>query len=457
MNRQAENIFEKMPIFEAVLRLGVPTIAGQIILVIYNIADTYFIGLTNSDMKLAAVTVCLPAFMFLSAISNLFGVGGGASVSRALGLQEKRRASGICSFSFWGCIAVTAVYSAAVFAFRREFIFLLGGHDHLVAAEAEKYITATVVCGGLFTSIGPFLSHMLRSEGRAVHASIGIALGGITNIILDPIFMFVLLPRGSEVLGAAIATALSNLIACIYFTLVILAIRNQHSILYFGFRAMTTDMPTIREIILTGLPACLMTLCENISYAVLDHLMALEGMVFQAAVGVAKKVNMLSHCIARGMAQGVLPMLAYCFSAEKYKRLKSVLKTSAFMSVGVAACISAVCLIFGRELIGVFINTDGLSLGYGTSFLRILCIGGPFSAFAYAMISFYQAIRESGKSLLLALCRKGILDIPLMLMLSATIRVFGIVWATPLADILCCLLAVYMYRRTFRYLNMLKR
>lgn len=213
MSEKKRKLFEDENVFSVVLKLAIPTMISQIILVIYNMADTFFIGLTESDVKLSAVTVCLPAFMFLSAIANLFGIGASATISRAIGNAKKERATAAAGFAFWGCLFVTAFYSLLAFLLRDVFVYLLGGIHADVRAEAVRYLMITVVAGGVFTSLNSMLSHLVRSEGRALRSGIGIALGGILNIVLDPLFMFVLLPPGLEVIGAAIATALSNFIA----------------------------------------------------------------------------------------------------------------------------------------------------------------------------------------------------------------------------------------------------
>ena len=316
-------------------------------------------------------------------------------------------------------------------------------------ALAIQYLRCTVVVGGLATSLNALLGHLVRSEGYATQASVGIAMGGILNIGLDPLFMFVLLPKGQEVLGAAIATALSNLIATVYF-LALMLVRRERSVLSLkpGWRMFSFGIPG--DVLATGLPACLMTLCENISYAVLDNLMSLCGTAMQAGVGVAKKVNMLAHCIVRGMAQGVLPLIAFNFAAGNLRRMKSAVTISTSISVLMATLCMAASLLLSRTLIGLFIQHGSVSVDYGAAFLRILCIGGPFSACAYAFISFFQATGEGMRSFILAILRKGILDIPLMFLLKEIIPIYGIVWATPIADVLCCVVALILFTRQMR-------
>lgn len=452
-DRAAETrIFEQYPIIRAVLALAVPTVISQIILVIYNMADTFFIGLAGSDAMITAVTVCMPAFMFLSAISNLFGVGGASVIARALGTGDAARARRTAAFALWGCIAVTALYSLGAWRFMDRFVDALGGSSPEVHANSCQYLLWTVVLGGVATSVNALLGHLVRSEGRSVQAGFGIALGGVLNIGLDPLFMFVLLPRGNEVLGAAIATSLANLIAAAYFLGLVLHTRKRSVIQLRPRAGMFADgIPA--DVLSTGLPACLMTLCENISYAVLDNLMALNGTVMQAGIGVAKKVNMLAHCMVRGMAQGVLPLIGYNYAARNYRRMRSAVGISTAVSVGLSSLCMTVSLLFSRQLIGIFIQHDTGSVDCGAAFLRILCLGGPFSACAYAFISFFQATGQSWKSFILAVLRKGVLDIPLVFLLARLMPVYGIVWATPIADCLCCAVAVILFAAFMRGLT----
>ena len=446
MKEREKTLFEDVPVLEAIFKLAVPTVVGQIILVLYNMADTFFIGLTGSDAMITAATVCMPAFMFLQAISNLFGVGGASVISRALGARDLQRAKDTASFAFWGCAALTLVYSLGAWLFAGPFVDLLGGSNPLVHDYAVEYLTFTVVIGGLATSLNALLAHLVRSEGRSLQASIGVALGGVMNIALDPLFMFVILPRGYETLGAAIATALSNVIALGYFLVVVLR-EGKRSILRLSplrlGKSIRGRIPA--DVLTTGLPACLMTLCENVSYAVLDALMAVSGTALQAGLGVAKKVNMLAHSIVRGMSQGVLPLIGYNYASGDHKRMKASITLSMALSIAMAALCMTVSLVFSRQLIGLFIPGGSESVTYGAAFLRILCLGGPFSACAYALISFFQAVGKGMRSFVLAILRKGLLDIPLMFLLNRLLPIFGVVWATPITDVICCCISIAMF------------
>lgn len=438
-------IFEKSPVNRAIMKLAIPSVMGQIILVVYNMADTFFIGLTNSDAMIAAVTICMPAFMLLSAISNLFGVGGASVISRAIGRKNKKLALQASSLAFWGCLSTTILFSLFAWLAMDPFVDLLGGINQIVHEHTRSYLLITIVFGGVTTSSSILLSHLIRSEGRSLQASLGIFIGGILNIILDPIFMFLILKPGNEVIGAAIATALSNLIATLYLIFIVFKIRSISVISLIPNRDMLR-MEILKDMLISGMPAFMMTSLENISYAVLGKLISLSGIAMQAGIGVAKKVNMLAHSIVRGMAQGVLPLISYNYGSKNYKRMKNIAKNSTIFSLIVTSCLTVINLSLSKFLIGIFIHSSSDSLYYGEKYLQILSLGAPFSAVAYQFISFFQATGHGRTSLILAFQRKGVLDIPLMFLLIRFNPIFGVVWATPLADIICCISAIVAFK-----------
>lgn len=437
-------LFEDAPVLSAILKLALPSVIGQIILVIYNMADTLFVSLTGSDVMITAVTVCMPAFMFLSAISNLFGVGGASVIARALGKNDEDRAKHTYEFAIWGCIAVTFVYCSAAYLLLDGFVDILGGSNPDVHIHAAAYLKVAVVLGGIVTAMNTLFAHLLRARGKSLLASTGVAVGGILNIGLDPLFMFVIFPAGKEALGAAAATAISNAAALLFY--IFIAIKGRKTTKLSArpdVRMFKNGIP--KDVIYVGIPACLMTLCENISYAVLDKLMSFYGIAAQTGIGVAKKINMLAHSIVRGMAQGVLPLIGYNYAAGNRVRMKSVVFLSATLSVGISILCMVPNFVFSNAFVGIFIQAESESRAFGSAFLKILCVGAPFSAFSYSVISFFQATGRGGKSLILALLRKGILDIPLMFILFRLWPAYGIVAATPAADVLCCVLAIYLF------------
>ena len=438
-----KTLFESGSIRDIMVKLALPTVLGQMITVIYNMADTFFVGMLSDDAKMTAVTVAMPCFMILSAISNLFGIGGASAISRAMGSGDRERAENEASFSFWGALVSGSIYIILVAIFVHPLVDILGGSNPIVHIYTVSYILTAVCAGGIMTVMGAFFSHLLRSEGRGFEASFGIVLGGILNIILDPIFMFFVMPEGMEVAGAAAATAISNMVSMVYFALVIFK-RRSESVISISPRKAIAGIKNQKDILSSGLPAFCMTLCENVSYAVLDSLMAGFGITVQAGVGVAKKINMLAHSIVRGMSQGMLPMIAYSYASGNRERMKKASRASSMFSVLSALICMAVSLIFADGLADIFLEAGSESAMHAARILRIFALGAPFSAFAYTSISFFQATGHGGRSLSLALMRKGILDIPLMFILVRLFGAYGAAAGTPIADGICAVAASFM-------------
>lgn len=205
-------IFEQMPVPKAVFTLAVPTVISQLIVLIYNLADTWFIGQTGDTLQVAAVTVSYPIFMLLSAFANLFGIGGGSLISRLLGSGKEDEAGKVATFSLWAAGTLILFYSLAVWAFGGQMLGILGSSTQTLGF-ARQYLFWTVVIGGLPTVLNLVLANIVRAQGKAKIASIGMSVGGILNIILDPIFIF---SFHMNVAGAALATCLSNTVSMLY-------------------------------------------------------------------------------------------------------------------------------------------------------------------------------------------------------------------------------------------------
>ena len=452
-------IFEKAPYLKAILTLALPSILAQLILVIYNMADTFFIGQASTanfyvdnglqNALVAGVTICMPLYMILSAISNLFGIGASSVMSRSMGKLDYERARNASRFAFWGCLATSIIYCSLVFIFTTPLASFLSGGNPEVMQFAETYIRITIVFCGVPTTLNTLLSHLFRAEGKSAHAMFGIMIGGLLNIILDPLFMFVIFPIEKAAMGAALATGISNIVALIYFGICYI-VMNKKLVISFKFKRKMFYNGVPKECLIIGLPAFLMTLCENVSYMILDNLMGTVSTdivitkATLAGVGAAKKINMFAHSTVRGMTQGVLPLIGYNKTSGNRHRMRRIVYISGGISVGIASICLIINLFLAPQLSSIFLH-ETESLKYSAAFLKVFSIGAPFSAIAYTIISFFQAVGKAWRSLILALLRKGILDIPLMYILNNFIPIYGIVWATPIADIICAIVAILLF------------
>ena len=335
MDRKKQ-IFETMPVPKAVASLAIPTILGQLITMIYNLADTLYIGQTGNPYMVAAISISFVLFFMLNALGNLFGIGGGSLISRLLGAKQPEKVKNVSAFSFWAGMTMTLVYVALVLSFMDPLLRLLGASDNTIG-YARDYVSWVIVAGGLPIALNMLLGHFLRSVGYAREASIGIAGGGIMNILLDPIFIFVF---HMAVKGAAIATMLSNSAATIYFLIVFMRLRGRTS-LSISPRNIRLPRAHIGQILAVGFPASVATMLACVSNSVINKLSSAYGDIPVAALGIVKRIDIIPMSVGMGLSQGMLPLVAYNYSSRNYDRMKAISRFGRWSSV----CFSAFCVI----------------------------------------------------------------------------------------------------------------
>ncbi|MCM1499305.1 MAG: MATE family efflux transporter [Clostridium sp.] len=440
----SKEIFENLPVPKAVKEMALPTIFSQIIVLIYNMADTFYLGRTNNSYMVAGASLLLPVFNICLSLAGLTGVGGGALISRLLGEGREDEAKKVSAFSFYLSIAVTAVFSIAMLVFMKPILELLGASDDTFD-YARQYAFCVIVLGGIPTVLSNVMSNLLRSVGMSKEAGFGITMGGMINIVLDPLFMFVLLPRGNEVLGVGIATLMSNCIACAYFFCAAYRIREQ-SVIRFRFRHGLPDRSSIGSIFNVGIPSAVTTLLFDIDYVVIDKLMAAYDDIALAAIGIVLKVERLPLNVGIGICQGMMPLVAYNYSAQNHERMNHIIKFS--LKVGIIVSIISIVLyeIFAGGIMRIFIP-EQQTVFLGTGFLRIRCLATPLMFMSFFTVYVFQGFGEGNKSLFLGVMRWAVFNIPMLFILNQLIGMYGIVWSQVCADILTVLLSFYVYYR----------
>lgn len=449
-NTKRTYLFETAPVPTAVLTLVVPTIISQILTIIYNFADTWFVGRTNNEAAVAAVSVAMPLFIVMTGLSNLFGIGGSSVISRSLGAKKPENARSAFSFALWGSVAAAIVYSLVIFFFGKNFVYLIGGDKN-----SEKYIVEylfwTIVVGGVPTMLSSLFGHLVRSVGKAKVSGFVMSMGAVLNIGLDPLFMFVILPKGHEVAGAAIATMLSNLLSSLVF--IIYIVRCKDDVFTLNIKDLSLKGGVVPEVLATGAPACLSTCLAMVSNIAANKLMSDYGTAAVAGLGIAKKSNTLAFNINMGLTQGVLPLVGYSFAAKNFERMK---KTIAF-TFGITITFSLICTFVYRtfpEPIMRFFIDEPETVKEGTKLLPTLAVAVVFCAMTYLMNTIFQATGKKLYSLITSMMRKGIFDIPLMFVFKRFWDEAGIVAATPTAEILSIFVSLFML---FRFLKSLKK
>jgi putative MATE family efflux protein len=430
--------------------MAIPTIVSQLITMIYNLADTFFIGITNDPYKVAAASVVSILFFVLTSLANLFGVGGGSLMSRLLGEKREGDAKRVGVFSIYGSLAIAIVYSLICFLFTEPLARLLGASDNTIG-YASSYLFWVVVVGGIPSTIGMTMSFLLRSIGYSKESGFGLALGGVANIILDPLFMFVILPAGNEVTGAALATLFSNIISLLYFLFVYYRLRGK-TILSLSPKYVRIEKKLVTGILAIGLPSALTGMLANLTHIIKNNLTSGYGDIELAAYGIVQKADMLPLNIGMGLCQGMMPLVAYNYASKNYPRMKSFTKAAQIAGMAVAGVCIVIFEIFAPQIIWLFIK-DEATITFGTSFLRIACLATPFMIANFQKIYCLQAMGKGKESLILGIFRQGLFAIPIIFILNHLFQLYGIVSAQLLSDGITFIFSTLIYRSVYNKLQ----
>lgn len=437
-------IFETQPIPSALAVMAVPTIVSQLITLIYNIADTWFIGQTNDPYMVAASSLVLTVFLMASAIANLFGTGGGSLVVRLLGGRDKAEAKRVASFSLVMAGASALAFSLLCLLFMDPLLRLLGASANTIG-YARQYLFFVVILGGLPTVLANTMSTMVRNIGHSREAGFGLGMGGVLNVLLDPLFMFVLFPDGYQVAGAAAATMLSNVITLVYFIAVYRRLAGQ-TVLELPRRVERVRRDSLRSLFSVGIPSAMSLLLFDLTNIVINRLASSHGDIELAAIGIVLKVERLPLNVGIGICLGMTPLVAYNYASKNSERMKGFF--SAARTAGLA--VSVLCVVFYRVcapfIMRAFI-ADADTVRFGTQFLQSRCFATPFMFLSFHMVHFMQAVDRGKAAFQLAVIRQLCLNIPLLFLLNFLFGMTGIVWTQLIADILNTLISYILYSR----------
>lgn len=439
-------VFESLPVRQAVLKQIIPAVFSQMIALIYSLADTYFVGMLNAPAQTAAITIVYPSFVMLTAISNLFGIGGASMIARKLGRKDTQAAKEIASISFWLGLLSALCFSLFFLLFAKPILTLCGATE-ATYSFCLRYARWVVVFGGIPTIMNTLLANLVRSEGAAASASFGISLGGILNIILDPVFI---LPQflGMGVVGAGVATALSNLASMIYFLLYLYG-RKQDTILNIRPVHLKQTTKHLKEILSIGFPSALQYGLTVVAVAAQSAFVAKYATEATAALGIVKKLDQLPLYFSIGVANGLLPLLAYNHSAGNEHRRQDAFRFGTAISVSFALLCVFVYETFAPQLTSLFIS-DQQTISYGAAFLRRMVLAMPFMAFCYPMTIQFQAMGKVREALIISILRKGVLDVPLLFLMDGIFPLYGCMWVQPIVDCISLIAASILYRHMMK-------
>jgi len=441
-----EAVFESYSIPRAVLTLSIPTVLSSLVSVLYSLADTYFVGLLNDPVQTAAVTLAAPVLLAFNAVNNLFGVGSSSMMSRAYGRKDHDTLRRSSAFGFYGALICGVLFALACTVLRGPLLGLLGA-DEVTRAATSGYLDWTVSLGAVPAILNVVIAYMIRSEGAALHASIGTMSGCFLNIVLDPFFI---LPWGLDLgaVGAAIATCLSNCCALVYF-LVYLAARRKTTLVCISPRAFSLRRDIVGGVCAVGVPASIQNLLNVVGSTLLNNLAAPYGAAALAAMGICSKLNMVPMYIAMGLSQGIMPLISYNYASRNIRRMKGTFFFAARFSVLFLLGMSALFFCVPGAFVRMFID-DAQTVAYGTRFLRGFCLALPLLNIDFLAVGTFQAVGMGKESLAFAVLRKLVLEMPFLYLLNALFPLYGLPYAQAAAELVMAAAAVAVLARFFR-------
>lgn len=448
-DQQKTLLFEEMPIPRAVAKLAVPTILSSLVTVLYNLADTYFVGMLNNSVQNAAVTLAAPLILAFNAVNNLFGVGSSSMMSRALGSRDYETVHRSSAFGFYCSIFCGLLFSLLYVIFQ-PFVLTILGADATTAEATAGYLRWTVACGAAPTILNVVMAYLVRAEGAALHASIGTMSGCILNIILDPIFILPWgLNMGAE--GAGLATFLSNCVACGYF-FVLLYVKRKNTHVCIRPSMFCLKRRIVLGVCGVGIPASIQNLLNVTGMTVLNNFTSSYGSDAVAAMGITQKINMVPMQIAMGLSQGIMPLISYNYASGNTPRMKKTLTFATKIAISSLVAVAAGYFVGAGFLVRLFMQNPEI-VAYGTRFLRGFCLGLPFLCMDFLAVGVFQAVGLGKNAFIFAILRKVVLEIPALIILNALFPLYGLAYAQFAAEIILAAAAVVVLVRMFAKLE----
>ena len=440
-------LFETMPIPKAVASLSVPTVAACLVMILYNLADTFFVGKLDNVLETNAVTFAAPVLLAFNAVTNLFGTGCSSVMSRALGVKDHDSVRRAACFGMLGAVLFGVLFSVSASVFRTPLLHLLGATAENGAEQTAAYLFWTVTCGAVPSMLNVVLANLVRAEGSAMHAGIGTMSGCILNIILDPIFI---MPwgLGMNAAGAGLATFISNCVACLYF-FVLLTVKRGHTDVVLAVKYMLPGKKVAADVFTVGIPASIQNLLNVAGMTILNNIMSSYGEAAVSAMGITHKIAMVPMYVSMGITQGIMPLIGYNFASGNRRRMKDAIRLTEYVAGGFMCVMTAVMFALSSPIVGMFMK-DSAVVAYGGSFLRGASLALPFLFYDFLAVGVFQACGMGLHSLVFALLRKLALEIPAMLLLNLLFPMYGVAYAQLVAECILSVAAFVMLRRILR-------
>ena len=442
LDRQYKEMTETS-VEKLILRLSVPTIISMLVTNIYNMADTFFVGKLGTSAS-AAIGIVFSLMTINQALGFMCGHGCGSNISRKLGNKQGDAAIKFASTGFFMSLFLGVLIMIIGIIFMEPLLRIMGSTDTIMP-YAKSYGICILLSAPFMTG-SCVLNNVLRYEGKASLAMVGLTLGGVLNIIGDPIFIFVL---NMGTLGAGISTAVSQVIS---FFVLLSMFGGDRTVSRLRFSAVSWDIKDILNILYTGLPSLIRQGMMSVSTMVLNYMSMPYGDAAIAAMSIVSRVCNFIFAIALGISQGFQPVSAFNFGAKKFKRVKRAFIFCCGLSMIILGILSVLSLIFSGHIIGLF-RDDADVIGVGTFALRAQCIVLFISPITLAASMMFQGAGENLASSIASFLRSGITFIPMVAILPRFFGIYGIQLAQPLADVISFVVVMPLIVRFFKKIN----
>lgn len=438
MNNKTD-LFENYPIPKSVAKLAIPTVMASIVMVLYSLADTYFVGLLNDPLETSAVTFAAPVLLAFNAINNLFGVGTSSVMSRSLGVKDYNTVKKSSAFGIYSSIIFGLLFSLLAFIFNKPLLSLLGA-DSISKSTTQSYLFWTVVCGAIPSILNVVMANIVRAEGSSLHASVGTMSGCLLNIILDPLFI---LPKflGMGAAGAGLATFISNSVATLYYV-VLTIIKHGNTYVCLNPKMAIPTKYILKEVFGVGIPASIQNILNVLGMTILNNKTAAYGAEAVSAMGISHKLSLVPLYFSMGAAQGVMPLIGYNFASGNKARMKEAIRYTQKLLVSSTAIAGVIFYILSGELVALFMKNN-LIVEYGTGFMHGFSLAILFLAFDFLAVAIFQACGMGRKSLYFALARKLVLEIPGFMILNLIFGMYGLAYGQVIAELTLSVIAYF--------------
>ena len=435
---QDNSLMSSMKVSKAVAKMAIPSVISSLVTVVYNMADTFFVGQTGDPLQVAAVSLTNPIFILLMAFANMFGMGGSAVASMALGEHNEKRVKNTSAFMTYASLVVGIIVMAVLLIFMKLVLTLFG-------ADAQTYDFARgyvlhISYGAPFVIWSAAASFIVRAEGSSKEAMIGSMIGTVSNIVLDPVFISVF---GMGAAGAAIATTIGNILASLYFVWYFLKKSTNFSIIPKDFKIADGVMSRICA---TGFPTAIFSVLMSVSTIVLNQILVAYGNAPVAAFGVVFKANMFITFLQLGLANGVQPLLGYNYGSGDTKRFHAVEMFTKKCCVIVGALATLLFFVLRTQIITMFINDTDV-IYYGVKMLAAYMLSGPVIGILFVNMNCMQSTNRALPATILSILRQGALLIPLFYILNLAFGINGVFFAQAVTDYVAIILSVIIWMR----------